>query len=85
MLYKKTHRQYVRKYWIGRRFKYKSGDDIGVFKVTGKPYIGRHNIIVNVVDCSCMEEVKWNLIRLVGLLKGYTAEGTSTDRINWIN
>lgn len=83
MLYKKTHRQHVRKYWIGRKFKY--GDCEEVYKVTGKPYIGRRDIIVNVVDCDHIEEVKWNLVRLVGLLEGYTAEGKSKSRITWLN
>ena len=82
MLYKKTHRQFVRKHWIGRKFKYKNY----VFEVTGKPSISRRNIIVDVVDCSCMDKVKkWNLIRLEGLLEGYTAEGKSTNRITWLN
>lgn len=86
MLYKKTHRQHVRKYWIGRKFKYKEyGKESEVYKVTEKPYIGRRDIKVNVVDCSCMGEVKWNLVRLVGLLEGYTAEGKSKSRITWLD
>lgn len=34
MLYKKIHRQYLRKFWIGRKFKWCNG----VREITGKPY-----------------------------------------------
>ena len=35
MLYKKIHRQYVREFRMGRRFRYKGCR----FEITGKPYI----------------------------------------------
>ena len=35
MLYKKTHRQYLREWRLGRRFKYRGSGDVG--KVATKP------------------------------------------------
>ena len=37
MLYKKIHRQYVKEFWVGRKFKYKCN----IYEVTGGPRIIR--------------------------------------------
>lgn len=48
MLYKKIHRQFLREFRIGRKFKYsRSGD---VCEVTGKPLINRDGIVVEVLE-----------------------------------
>ena len=49
MLYKKYHRQYLREWRIGRKFKYNHCSS-GIFEVTGKPYICGRNIQIDEVD-----------------------------------
>ena len=46
MLYKKVHRQYIRQFRIGRKFRF-FGD---VHEVAEKPYIENNTILVNGVD-----------------------------------
>lgn len=65
MLYKKIHRQYARKFWIGRRFKWYE-----VFKVTSKPHISKYNISIEVVCSTFPVDRMWELVRLEGSLKG---------------
>ena len=50
MLYKKIHRQYLRQFRIGRRFKYKFCGCSEVCKVTKKLYIDDENF----VNVSCI-------------------------------
>lgn len=57
MLYKKTHRQYLREFKVGRRYRYE-GD--GVYEITRKPYIDEDYYIKIDVDndryfsCRCI-------------------------------
>ena len=58
MLYKKIHRQYLKEWRVGRKFKCKSR--FGVFEITGKPYIfGRH---IRVDEVNKYEEETYDLI-----------------------
>lgn len=53
MLYKKVHRQFVREFRVGRKFKYKNssgGGVFGVYEVTRKPYICGRSIKVNEIN-----------------------------------
>ena len=45
MLYKKYHRQYVREFRVGRRFRYGSGN---IFEITSKPQIDRYYIYIGI-------------------------------------
>ena len=50
MLYKKIHRQHLRQFWKGRKFKFKTGKEI--YRVSRKPYIidEDHTIYVDYGD-----------------------------------
>ena len=51
MLYKKVHRQYLKEWRLGRKFKYLgSNDEVVVRKVTYEPTIVDSYICVNGVD-----------------------------------
>ena len=39
MLYKKVHRQHLREFKVGRKFKYDDGGGSKVFEITSKPHI----------------------------------------------
>jgi len=77
MLYKKIHRQYIREYWIGRRFRFFRE----VFKVTSKPRISKYNISIEVVCSTFPVDRMWELVRLAGLLKGTTRV---KDKVKWL-
>lgn len=47
MLYKKIHRQYLREWKVGRKYKTSSGK---VYKVSRKPYIEKQSNCIN-TDC----------------------------------
>ena len=76
MLYKKIHRQHLREWRIGRKFRYKSS--FGVYEVTGKPYICRRYIRVDEVNN--YEEKTYDLI--VALNDGRL---WNTDVIIWLD
>ena len=77
MLYKKIHRQYARKFWIGRRFRFYDE----VFKVTSKPCISKYGINIEVVCNTFPVDRMWELVRLEGLLKGTIRV---KDKVKWL-
>ena len=51
MLYKKTYRQYLRKWKVGRRFRHEECGNCGnVYRVTRKPYIDGRYITTDCID-----------------------------------
>lgn len=52
MLYKKIHRQYVKEFQVGRKYRFEGGE---VYKITTSPYIGSCFIFI----------VDWELINIV--------------------
>lgn len=44
MLYKKIHRQFVRQFWVGRRYWYRGE----MYEITKKPHIGFCDKCINV-------------------------------------
>ena len=50
MLYKKIHRQYVRKWQskVGKKFKWVDGGDSDVCEITSEPYIDDYNEYISV-------------------------------------
>ena len=55
MLYKKIHRQYVKEFRVGRKYKLYGDDDV-VCEIAGKPYID--------IEGSCINTDCWFLISL---------------------
>ena len=56
MLYKKVHRQFVREFWEGRRFKY--NDSSFIYEVTKESYIEKDD------DGNYISTDRWYLISL---------------------
>ena len=74
MLYKKTHRQYIRQFWGGREFEYYIGTKLRVIE---KPQIGKRYIYV-----SCSDYYTLGLIFIKGKRSGqihYKEEITLLD------
>ena len=71
MLYKKVHRQHIRQFWKGRKFRYNGGNMVG--EVIGKPYIESFGAIY--VDV-------WCLIPIEGPYKGRMWR---KDSIEWLD
>lgn len=46
MLYKKVHRQFIRQFWKGRKFKFNDGD-IEVYEIIDEPVIDRDFVWVD--------------------------------------
>lgn len=46
MLYKKTHRQFIRQFWKGRKFRFNDGD-IEVYEIIDEPFIDRDFVWVD--------------------------------------
>ena len=59
MLYKKVHRQFVREFWVGRRFKRRY--NAAIYEVTGKPSIDYSKGSI-CVKCDGLGLDTWNLI-----------------------
>lgn len=78
MLYKKIHRQFLREFRVGRKFKYNKV----VYEVTEKPHIDPEYIY------SVVSDNKWPLIPLVDAPIYYypdKGERTDEDYIEWLN
>ena len=77
MLYKKVHRQYVRQYRIGRKFKWKFGWLEEVYEVTQKPYIdiSKYAIIVYLKGGFSGVNMRWYLIHFKGKYLGVIGTG----------
>lgn len=72
MLYKKIHRQYLRQWRLGRKFKY--GGFKTIFKITNKPYIDKNHTI--------RIDEKFPLISITGPFSGSML---SRDWITWLD
>lgn len=72
MLYKKVHRQFLREFRIGRRFKY--GSFKTIYKITNKPYIDQ-NYSIRIVE-------NFPLISMTGPFSGSML---SRDWITWLD
>lgn len=70
MLYKKTHRQYLREFRKGREFKFNDGNE-EVYKIFDEPIIDEYNELIW-VDCM-------NLISL------YSGQLLHKNYIIWLN
>lgn len=75
MLYKKIHRQHVRQFRVGRKFRFVDNYNDRVYKITGKPHIplftkGKRSTIR--VDC-------WDLIFV------WSGKLWHKDDITWLN
>ena len=60
MLYKKTHRQFLREFREDRRFRYSGGN---VFEITKKPQIDRYYIYISIDK----RLYNYNILRLIPL------------------
>ena len=79
MLYKKIHRQHVREFRVGRRFKWYDGLTcrFDVYEVTGKPHIDlRYGCISVKLDIT--GPYSWILTPIADPQKGIM------DHINWL-
>ena len=63
MLYKKIHRQYVREFWEGRKFKYYDGRRRVRDEITSKPYIDYQEGYIRVKSDD--DWFEWPLIPIV--------------------
>ena len=72
MLYKKFHRQFIRQFWKGRKFRFNDGGNI--YEVTFGPYISwTGNIVVDISNRDA-----WRIIRLS------TGKLRYKDNIEWL-
>lgn len=83
MLYKKVHRQYLRRYRVGRKFKY---GELDVLEVTGKPHINYSNGTIGVM---CDDNKCWSLIIIADYELFYQpVVGEMLDKVDvieWLN
>ena len=74
MLYKKIHRQHLREWRVGRRFKYKVDGRLGgVYQV----HTGRPQIVMRRIRCICVDS--WCIIDICD------GRFTGRDRIEWLD
>lgn len=84
MLYKKIHRQYVREFWVGRRFKCKGFGDI--YRITSKPYIesGGRWICVKVMLVDKDRYDHWSMISITDWFRSHKGELCNKNEIIWL-
>lgn len=83
MLCKKVHRQYVREFWVGRKFKFRGE----VYKVTRKPFIyyPKGSICVS-VKYNGPGNWNWGLIVIKDSYYSFSiGERLDKDDITWLN
>lgn len=78
MLYKKFHRQYVKEFRLGRKFRYNGGN---IFEVTREPCINKYYIYIEIekklYDC--------NILRLIPLTLLNKGKLWCKKEIKWLN
>ena len=81
MLYKKVHRQYVKEWRIGRKFRFINR----VCKITSKPYISYLDKSIRVTCDGGYESSSWPLINIGDVLGLCTRARLNEDNITWLN
>lgn len=77
MLYKKIHRQYVRQFWRGRKYKFFS-----VWEVIKEPYIDEGYIKIGISKYGVEDKIEDTLMSIAG---GYSVWHKAKDVIEWLN
>jgi len=66
MLYKKYHKDFVKKFKVGVRFKLESYNN--TYEVLKDPCIFKSCIFVSSIICSTKRQLNWNLISSLGII-----------------
>lgn len=84
MLYKKIHRQFVREFRVGRRFRRRYNAEI-IYEVTGKPNINYSEGCI-CVKCEGSINGRWDLVVINDIYFGeHIGERIDKDDITWLN